>query len=143
MNNKMHQFTIDYLTKKAKTEKLCADGAMSYGIYNKNDSADDGYFSRRSSRQTPSPSDSGMESDNSPGKCDGKKNEEDESAIVDVSFFVLLFFYTANLVNNYSKTTDYTVLLFKLSYEVVYFVVLMILNYTTRIYGNNEMFCNG
>ena len=84
MNNKMHPFTIDYLTREANTANIAVNNIAANFDLIKGENTDDGYFSRRSSRQTPSPSDSGMESDHSPGKFETRK-PEDASAIADVS----------------------------------------------------------
>lgn len=92
----MHQFTIDYITREANTGDIPSDCILSFD--NKSENTDDGYVSRRSSRQTPSPSDSGMESDHSPKKCEGRKNEDD-NAISNVSLMFVCVFFLNNAPN--------------------------------------------
>lgn len=78
----MHQFTIDYITREAARGTVGMEGGLPFEMCK---SDREGYLSRQVSRQTPSPSDSGMESDNSPGKCERQKKNEDENSIADVS----------------------------------------------------------
>ena len=70
----MHPFSIDYITREIKRD-------MKYGQHQSGVTFDDDR-----TRQTPSPSDSGMDSDNSPyTETDEQKYSDEKDSIAEVS----------------------------------------------------------